>query len=343
MAIQLEPRDMMTSTHSVGLVPTLVLSPEEREIVAGVVEELPPFDIFNPTPEILTWAQQAASRLPSRLVSVLLDFRARSNEFGTLLFRDLPIDAVLPPTPQDGRPSSEKGTRVSEGVLLTILSVLGELLCYADEKEGALVQNVIPVQWKEDTQENTGSAYLEFHTEDGFHPYRPDYVALLGLRPDHNHRAETATACIRRVLPKLPNHAIEILRRPLFRIRASTSFGTTWSRTLPILTGHLLDPDMTIDFFLMEPLSPEADWSFRLLKRYLLQETVSVVLEPGDLILVDNALAAHARTGFDARYDGYDRWLQRAFAVRDSRRLQAFRGLGLPTFEPLPIAVEAGE
>ena len=41
------------------------------------------------------------------------------------------------------------------------------------------------VPGKEAKQENGGSVLLEFHTEDGFHPYKPDFLGLLCLRSDH--------------------------------------------------------------------------------------------------------------------------------------------------------------
>ena len=42
-----------------------------------------------------------------------------------------------------------------------------------------------------------------------------------------------------------------------------------------------------------------------------------VVLEAGDLLVVDNAVAVHGRSPFTARFDGTDRWLQRTFVVSD--------------------------
>ena len=42
-----------------------------------------------------------------------------------------------------------------------------------------------------------------------------------------------------------------------------------------------------------------------------------IVLEPGDLLVVDNDRVVHGRTSFAARFDGTDRWLQRAFVVAD--------------------------
>jgi hypothetical protein len=42
-----------------------------------------------------------------------------------------------------------------------------------------------------------------------------------------------------------------------------------------------------------------------------------VVLEAGDLLVLDNTLVVHGRSPFPARFDGTDRWLQRAFVVAD--------------------------
>jgi hypothetical protein len=52
--------------------------------------------------------------------------------------------------------------------------------------------------------------------------------------------------------------------------------------------------------------------------RNLIEEIkTSVVLEPGDLLVVDNNIAVHGRSPFAPRFDGYDRWLQRSFVVTD--------------------------
>ncbi|HRE02697.1 MAG TPA: TauD/TfdA family dioxygenase, partial [Ilumatobacteraceae bacterium] len=42
-----------------------------------------------------------------------------------------------------------------------------------------------------------------------------------------------------------------------------------------------------------------------------------VLLEPGDLLIVDNSMVVHGRSPFTPRFDGTDRWLQRAFVVDD--------------------------
>lgn len=118
---------------------------------------------------------------------------------------------------------------------------LGEPIAYEDEKEGLLIQNICPVKGQEKKQENTGSNYLNFHTEDGFHPYPPDHLALLGLRSDHEKIAETITASVRNVVDTLPGTAVMLLRQPLYRLHPSSSFKLNqhedYSVRLPVLTG----------------------------------------------------------------------------------------------------------
>jgi L-asparagine oxygenase len=269
----------------------------------------------------------------------LIEFRRRSNHAGTLILRGLPTDPDLCPTPVDGRATRDKTTSVSEHSLLLTMLILGEPIAYLDEKAGALIQNICPVRGQEDLQENTGSAYLEFHVEDGFHPYKPDYLGLVCLRADHEGIAKTTTASIHRVLDRLPTPAMLLLRRPLFRLRPSTSFGGGESSPpIPVLTGHWLDPELCVDHFLMEALTPGAEWALELLKQQLVDAALEHTMHPGDLLIVDNRAAVHGRTGFRPRYDGQDRWLQRLFVVRDFRRSSASRAVG--GHQCTPIAVE---
>ncbi len=43
----------------------------------------------------------------------------------------------------------------------------------------------------------------------------------------------------------------------------------------------------------------------------------AVALRPGDLLVLDNRRAVHARTAFTPRFDGTDRWLQRVYGFSD--------------------------
>ncbi len=182
---------------------------------------------------------------------------------------------------------------------------------------------------------------LELHTEDGFHPYKPDYLSLLGLRADHDRVALTATVSITRALPSLSSACVEVLREPLYRIRYANSFThgdeRRYGAPIPVLSGPVQQPDLCVDFHAMEALSDDASWALGVLRSAMTAVLAGAVLGPGDLIVVDNRAAVHARTAFVPRHDGTDRWLRRCFTVCDFRRSRPARVPGSHVCAPLPI------
>lgn len=282
-------------------------------------------------PVLLTEVELASRGLPRRLLSCLIDFRISGNPYGMLLIRGLPVEQPLPDTPSaDGQGPHWSALATSALTQLAVMSVLGDVIAYADEKKGRLIQDICPVPGAESYQENTGSSLLELHTEDGFHPFKPELISLYCLRGDHQLRANTVTASIRSVLDSLPDGCLGTLREPLFRIRFASSFvghggPPRYSAMLPVLSGPLGDPDLCVDFHAMEPTTQDAAQAFALLRKAMSGALVGVVLEPGDMIVVDNRVAVHGRTGFTSCYDGEDRWLRRCFTVADLRRSRGWR------------------
>lgn len=320
----------------------ITLSRDEANTIRAAIDTLPrQLDPHKIDIELLNQVELLQYALPERLKRALLTFRRTPNRAGTLIIKNMPTDPELPATPADGRPAKDKASSYSEYGLMMSMLFLGEPIAYMDEKEGALIQNICPVKGKEMKQENTGSSYLEFHVEDGFHPYKPDYLALTCLRSDHDGVAKTTSASIRNVVHLLPSAALALLREPLYRLRLSPSFSDSetpmYSDMMPVLSGHLLDPDMCIDYYLMEASTKQAQWALELLKQYLLGAVLEYSLQPGDLMILDNRMAAHGRTHFTPRYDGSDRWLQRMFVVRDLRKSAASRGIGSHVCAPLDV------
>jgi alpha-ketoglutarate-dependent taurine dioxygenase len=73
---------------------------------------------------------------------------------------------------------------------------------------------------------------------------------------------------------------------------------------------------LVYDELLMSGVTPRAQAALDALHRAVKLSTKQVVLEAGDLLVVDNERAVHGRTPFVPRYDGTDRWLKRALVVR---------------------------
>jgi len=266
---------------------------------------------------------------PVRLVRTLLEFRHHGNAEGALLLRNVPIDAELPITPRTGNyDGSWRVVEIASIIQLMVMNVLGDVISYADEKQGRIIQDVVPVQGCEHRQENSGTCLLELHTEDGFHPARPRFISLLGLRADHERQAWTLASGIRSALAGLDGGSRTTLARPIFRIRIASSFvgdDNVFSAPMAVLQGSPSDPELCVDFHAMSSLYPEGERALANLRQALLSNLHGHVLEGGDMVVVDNDKAVHGRTNFSARADDADRWLRRCFAVPDLRRSIASR------------------
>lgn len=296
-----------------------------RELAASLTQ---PAGSLIDDPRWLARARQAWPDLPPRLVRELREFRRDSGAFGVKVICGLPVgEAALPPTP-NRRGSVQREATMAAAVLATIASGLGDPAAYRLEKAGAIVQDVVPVPGFEQDQSNAGSTPLGFHTENAFHPQRPDFVMLLCLRSDHEKVAEIRTGCIRQVLSLLSGKSRDELFKPSFITSPPPSFGLreNASEAHAILTGARDDPDMRIDVEATKPIDADAEAAMSDLGKLLAANSQALIPEPGDLVIIDNRVTVHGRSCFIPRYDGSDRWLQRTFVLTDLRRSREFRG-----------------
>ncbi|WP_109524078.1 MULTISPECIES: TauD/TfdA family dioxygenase [Nocardia] len=198
--------------------------------------------------------------------------------------------------------------------MLLLACMIGRPFGWRGQQEGRLVNNVMPARGHETVQTGASSSILlSPHTEDSFHPHR-SHVFLLGCVRNRDAVA-TTVASIRDV--RLSATDREILSRPTVPILPDLTYGdparwgsaeavpTLWERADGLCLRY--DPDYT-------PLA-EADAEFRAAYRRLGSElervTRRVVLEPGDVAIIDNDVVVHGRVPFTARFDGTDRWLKR--------------------------------
>ena len=268
--------------------------------------------------DLVTHAQGLAADLPIGMRARLEAFRDNPPPAGCMLVQGLPV-GDLPPTPASPTALTTKSD-ATELRLLAIASVLGEPVGYLPEHGGNVVQNIVPVRAEAASQTSTSSTVdLMFHTEAAFHPHRPRYLLLLCLRGDP--RASTTIASIQASLPHIDPYVLDVLFDQRFRCAVDESYLHGRSNVLgppiAILTGHRADPQMVFDQDLMVGVDEEAEEALQILGETLSAHHASVVLEPGDLLVIDNDMVVHGRSPFAARFDGTDRWLQRAFVVTD--------------------------
>jgi len=223
----------------------------------------------------------------------------------------------------------ESVTPESIKVLKEYGSILGHPVSYAQEQNGRLIHNLLPVYKTEYQQISTSSKVeLEMHTESSFHPYRPSYVLLLCLRGDE--AAATTYADDFDIVPRLSQEAISVLQKEWFTTQIDQSFRLDGQPDIDVRTAILekinqdSDYKITYDSWFMKAVGDGSDDS-RLQAERALQEmrdavnssTKEVVLKTGDLLVINNDCTIHGRKPFQPRYDGTDRWVQRMLVIRD--------------------------
>lgn len=271
----------------------------------------------------------AATGLPEEIRGLLSGFVYDSGPAGAMVVSGVVTDPGLPPTPTVFG-STQRVPTLSSAALLLLSQCLGHPVAYREEKSGALVQDVVPVRGRETDQSNAGTVELLMHTENAFHPYRPDCVLLLCVRADPANQAGLRVASVRRAMPLLDERTTEILCQPRFRTSQPPSFGGAVETQLgPVLRGAPEDPDLCVDFAATKAVDPVAAEALDAFSRAMRAVTHELALRAGDLAIVDNRVAAHGRTSYLPRYDGTDRWLHRTYVrvdFRSSRHLRPDNG-----------------
>ncbi|NEA67019.1 TauD/TfdA family dioxygenase [Streptomyces sp. SID12488] len=305
---------------------TFSLSSAELARIRDAAEHCVTADIVADPEEFTARAVRAASSLSAELLDGLRMFRRYGSPLGGLLVRGCPVFDI-PSTPAD--PAALTGTTLTAAGIFGIVSaVVGDQYGFKPELGGTVVQDVVPVRGLEQTQQSVSSAEeLSCHVESAFAEDRPDFVALLCLRADHDRVAATTLSPIESVLPLLDADTIGILREQRFKTAVDASFldgiGTTdpiQIGPIQVLSGSPQRPRVRADFAETTGMDDAAQAALGALKQCVDKVAVPVLLQPGDLLFVDNHRAFHGRRPYRAHWDGADRWLLRTSLTRDLSR-----------------------
>ncbi len=335
-----------------GLVAAFALEQSERAAVTELMGQLAADFPTAHGHEYFRAVALACHHLPDRLRSFLRDRRGLE-DFPAFTLAGIEIDdSAIGPTPDGwGSQPDPRSTAAQTTWLALSGSVLGDLFGWATQQDGALVHDIAPTPADEHSQVGSSSAdLLWWHTEEAFHPLRCDYLGLLCLR---NHDGVATTISSLDGI-ELPADVRSVLFEPRFQIRPDDShLASRRGRSRPaagkeadllraaehrleemdkrpqrvaVLSGDFDAPYLSIDPFYMEvPGDAVARAAFGDLCRALESQLTDIVLQPGEILFVDNYRAVHGRKAFTARYDGTDRWLKRINIARDLRKSRAFR------------------
>lgn len=229
-------------------------------------------------------------------------------KLGTIARAGLPYGAlVVDGFPIDRAHDDVEGGAVTEMGLLAVASALGTPIGYVSQRGGRLVHDLRPIREHAKEQLGTGSVELIWHTEEAHTELAPRFVVLLCIRGDAS--AGTLVSRVRRDL--LPEAARERLEIEDFMVGSDASHEGASARRCAVLAPRRL----TFDPLFTRCADADAEAALAVLGEHVDQHARQVVLQPGELMVIDNFAAAHARTAYAPRYDGTDRWLQRTVVL----------------------------
>ncbi|MEV0052215.1 TauD/TfdA family dioxygenase [Saccharopolyspora shandongensis] len=233
-------------------------------------------------------------------------------------------------TPQSWDAIDPDQTRDLDVAFAIVASAAGRIFGWKSQQDGRLVHNIVPSEAFADMQVGASSTVrLEWHTEDSYHPDRPELLMLACVRnPDE---VGTDVASIRRA--DLSEDDIALLSTRPVLLYPDDSYAGSWSndsqdaaRMLTLWeTRHGLCMRYDPPYTKLPDGQPELRAAWERLGEALDRCATTVMAEPGDVIVVNNDVAAHARRPFKARYDGTDRWLKRILARGTWQRPEAER------------------
>ncbi|MBL7726880.1 MAG: TauD/TfdA family dioxygenase [Dinghuibacter sp.] len=285
-----------------------------------------------PTPsnhEFLQKARVYAAQLPERILFKLNEFRFTEYHKGLFLLSGLHINQeALGNTPNKVGRETDEMSGAREGYLMILLaSFLGEPMGWNSQRNGALINNIVPLEGHTEEQLSTGSTVeLDWHTEEAFHPCRADYLALLCMRnPD---AVATRVASIADVV--IPDNMKQVLFQERFIFLTDKNFeGGPYDHSKPqqVLFGDFQSPYMKIDPSFMHAVEgdTEAAEALNYISKAIEAALFDVALEPGQMVFLDNYRVVHGRKPFTPRFDGNDRWLKRINITLDLRKSRTIR------------------
>lgn len=249
----------------------------------------------------------------------------------SFLITNLPIDTVLPATPQKKNDFSNNGKGyISEFVSLIINStILQKTISNDSIQNGNAIHNITPRLECELEESNRGS-FKEFslHTECSYLPEKkiPNYISLLCLKSgQYLTGVKTNIVFIEDLLEKLSIEDIRILEKPYFTFLSGKALDKNSLSSQSSIISYNKDGSINIRYNdnsdKLQAINSKAITTLIKVKNILnitkKKKNYGLILKPGMGIWINNKTALHGRTGFTPMTspDPYARWIQRTHSL----------------------------
>lgn len=295
----------------------VIINKEEKELLVKLSEKLL---LKNNN---LVYAKELSKLLPNRIKNKLDEFINNKNP--VIIMKNLPIEKDIPQTPINNTFHIGETTMLAR-IQTIINEYIGEMVSYEAEGGGLLFQDMVPNKKLSNTQTSLGSRVeLELHTEQAFSELRPDYLCLACLRG--NNGAKTYYLDIKNITQRMSIEELNMLKNKLWNIGVDLSFTMNGCNgeirgPLSILNsknGHL---ELVFDQDLIIGLTDEANKLTQKIIDIYYEDREHVILQSGDILIINNHRSVHGRSSFTPNYDGYDRFIIRSFIMSNKNKIK---------------------
>jgi L-asparagine oxygenase len=282
-------------------------------------------DHIESTKKFIEQSKQILStHIDKSLQQLLEDLVNDSTEVEAIVFHNLPMDPVIPPTPTDGSIRLPKSTYIAEALLVAFGELAGTFVVgYRAEKQysNPWVHEGFPRPTGGGSA-LTSASQIASHQDMSYQGVIPDLLGLICLREGSDTKVETTLVSVDKLVQSLPPTTVSILRQPRFRIEAAGWVDTNEvdvTRSRPVLDGKSLH--LPVHWENMIGVDSEASEAVNELRTTLSasQEgsTSGLHLTDGVMVLFNNQKVVHGRTPYtNLKYDGTDRVVFRSYFVK---------------------------
>jgi L-asparagine oxygenase len=188
-------------------------------------------------------------------------------------------------------------TKNYEKILLKYAKELGYILSYKGERNGEMIHNIYSEPMKQYEKSSFGSKIpLSFHTEMAFHNIVPSYILLFCLHSDPN--CKTFIIEQYNILSQLDLISKNILEKKLFKIYPPISYTQLYKpKWKPILNNSVFS---FANHCKTEYKNQNAMDAYNNLIDICEKNKSSIILEKGDLLIINNKTQIHGRSDFNS-------------------------------------------
>jgi hypothetical protein len=272
-------------------------------------------DGLNWMKDSATFEQKAKEVLdatcPTEVLQQLAKFTTDPAGPSALLLTGLPTEDDLPPT--QGDPPIAKASQLTEALLFAFGALWGHAFGYEGMQDRGCVRDLIA----SNSNMYSSTTELLMHRDFGIAPehYVPHLRLIYCMRPDKARQVKTLVCDNRALLKQLPEKDVQLLRNVPVKFYGPNN--TSVGGGKPTITGPNDDPCVNLfDFGVfgdgagVTAEDPEAVEAYHRAAKLAWDLSAGVQLNEGQMLVINNNRATHARTKSPIEPDGYGRWLK---------------------------------